>query len=618
MARSCATCTHPLRAELDALLTAGNRYTGLRQLAKRYGLSLNGLSRHQRHHLREAPAARTAATGAVEVLPGSTLVHGLAEDVLPTLEAGSVHSVVTSTPYWKKRRYSDDPHELGQEATPERFIARLVAILRPLQQVLRPDGVLLINIGDGHYNVYGGGSRTMTSGNARHVKAMGRNTPPKPPLLQRKSLIRVPWKLADALEADGWLIRNAMLWHKPNPVPETLSDRTTTDYEVVLHVTLGPRYFWNAAAIAEPARWERWGKQTTPKATANGPERASGAWLEERSLEEVRRTLARPTKNRRSVITLPGSTYKGQHGAVMPEALAELLVAASTPPGGRCLDPFAGASTTGIACLRLGEGRRFLGIEKEAPNVAEATDRLRAEAQRLEAVQTARAQAVQTPPTPPLPTTEGGWQLAVIDPPWHFKTRSPKGQGRSASRHYSTMSAEQIKALPIASILAKDAMVALWSTAPHDAIAHEVLKAWGLTYSTKAVWIKVNQNGIRLKGTGKLLQQGPEYLFVARRGKGLRMACTPPDAVIETPAPEEDLEAEALEFPGVIEGPRREHSRKPDEAYQLLERLFGPDVRRVDLFSREERPGWATWGLERGRFSVLPRTLPLPLEPAAG
>jgi site-specific DNA-methyltransferase (cytosine-N4-specific) len=530
----------------------------------------------------------------VEVLPdrpgACVLHHGAAEGALPTLESGSIHSVVTSPPYWKKRRYSPtgDPDELGQEATPEAFVAHLVAILRPLKRVLRRDGVLLLLIGDGHYNVYGGGSKTMTSGNARHVRAMGRSTPPRHPRLQRKSLIRVPWKLADALEEDGWLIRNAMPWHKTNPLPETLTDRTTTDCEVVLHCTRGPDYFWNAdhPLVAEPAPWDRRGAQTTPKALTNGPERASGAWLKERSREEIHGVLARPTKNRRSVLTGPVSTYKGQHSAVMPEWLAELLVAASTPPGGVCLYPFAGAATTGVAVLRLGEGRTFVGIEREAESVEEATGRLRAEAQRLEAVR-----ARPGVPLAPLPTTPGGWQLVLADPPGPFRARAETGYNRSASRHYPTMPVAAIMALPVPAVAARDSLLALWVTVPRLQDGFAVLGAWGYAYATAFTWVKtVAQGGSPpgvWRGTGLHLRGNAEVLLIGRRGKGLRLVNGPGDSLLVAP--------------------RREHSRKPGESYRRLEQLYG-DVRRLELFGREARPGWTVWGDEVGRF---PHQLPL-------
>ena len=436
----------------------------------------------------------------------------------------------------------------------------------------------------------------MTSGNARHVLAMGRNTPPKHPRLQRKALVRVPWKLADALEADGWLIRNAMVWHKPNPVPETLADRTTTDYEVVLHVTRGPRYYWNAQAIAEQAKWERWGPQTTPKAIANGPERASGTWLRERNLAEIREVLARPTKNRRSVITLPGSTYRGQHGAVMPEALAELLVAASTPPGGLCLDPFAGAGTTGVAVLRLGEGRRFVGIEKEQRSVDEATVRLQTEARRLEAVQRLRRRARKRysrrryPPR----TGAGSWCWPIRR--GRSRARSARGLSRSPERHYRTMAVAEIKALPVPAVAARDSILALWVTVPHLPSGEAVMEAWGYRYVSAFTWVKTTEGGGYWRGAGLHLRGNAEVLLLGRRGKGLRLASGPGDSLIVAP--------------------RREHSRKPDESYRR-QSLYG-DVRRLELFSREHRAGWTAWGLEVGKLSTpvpgVPATLPLPLD----
>lgn len=186
---------------------------------------------------------------------------------------------------------------------------------------------------------------------------------------------------------------------------------------------------------------------------------------------------------------------------------------------------------------------------------------------------------------------KGRYGFVAIDPPWHFTTHSAKGQGRSPSRHYQTMTKAEILALPVLDILAPDAMVALWTTGTHMQIAFDCVRAWGLKYSGSGfVWIKLNKTASPsvdgrfaisdlFMNTGYTTRKNAEFVLFLKRGAPKR------------------LNARTRE---VIVSPRREHSRKPEEFYDRAERLFpGP---RIDVFARQRRPGWDAWGNETGKF----------------
>ncbi len=178
-----------------------------------------------------------------------------------------------------------------------------------------------------------------------------------------------------------------------------------------------------------------------------------------------------------------------------------------------------------------------------------------------------------------LPSVPGGFEFIMADPPWHFSTRSAKGEGKSAQSHYRTMSVEAIKEMPVAEIAARDCLLWLWATNPMLPQAFDVLWAWGFTFSTSGTWVKRTKHGKIAFGTGYVLRCASEPFLIGRRGK--------PKAT--------------RSIRSVVEGPIREHSRKPEEAYAAAEQLM-PGARRVELFSRKSRPGWAFWGDEAGKF----------------
>lgn len=185
---------------------------------------------------------------------------------------------------------------------------------------------------------------------------------------------------------------------------------------------------------------------------------------------------------------------------------------------------------------------------------------------------------------PALPA--GPYDVILADPPWAFQTWSARGGGRSAKRYYPTLQTDVIGDLPVSSIAASESVLFLWSIFTRLPDALEVIKRWGFTYRTVAfVWVKTNADGSPFMGLGYYTRQNAEVCLLAIRGHR-RTAASP-------------LRRVAADVRSVILAPRREHSRKPDEQYERIRRLFGPDVRRIELFARPpHQPGWDVWGLE--------------------
>jgi N6-adenosine-specific RNA methylase IME4 len=178
-----------------------------------------------------------------------------------------------------------------------------------------------------------------------------------------------------------------------------------------------------------------------------------------------------------------------------------------------------------------------------------------------------------------LPTVPGGFELIMADPPWHFTTYSAKGDKKSAQAKYRTMPMAAIRALPVADIAAENSLLWLWATNPTLPDAFAVLEAWGFRFSTAGHWVKRTRSGGLAFGTGYVLRCAGEPFLIGRRGKPVN----------------------TRSVRSVVDGPIREHSRKPEEAYASAEQLM-PGARRVELFSRKSRPGWAFWGDEAGKF----------------
>lgn len=301
----------------------------------------------------------------VQVLEGHCL------DVLRTLPAGSVHCCVTSPPYYALRDYGVDG-QIGLEETPAAFIAALVDVFREVRRVLRDDGTLWMNLGDSY-----AGTKVAPS----TIASQRRDNAPVPTSAKAyagwkpKDLMGMPWRVAFALQDDGWWLRQDIVWAKPNPMPESMRDRCTKAHEYVFLLAKSERYYFDFEAFAEPrsseggqgvAGWAS-GEGAHDAITHNrdkgdaktfrGGQYTNGAKFDNSHASERDSTgnkaAASTTRNRRSVWTIATDRFKGAHFATYPPALVEPCILAGCPVGGTVLDPFGGAGTTGLVADRL-------------------------------------------------------------------------------------------------------------------------------------------------------------------------------------------------------------------------------------------------------------------------
>ena len=304
--------------------------------------------------------------------------------VLRRLPDASVHCCVTSPPYWGLRDYGVEG-QIGLEPTPAAYVEKMVAVFREVRRVLRDDGTLWLNLGDSYCSNFGMGAKrdsSWWSSRSGDLEGKGWGSvetaiPPnafragRPDKLKVKDLVGIPWRVAFALQADGWYLRSDIIWAKPNPMPESVTDRPTKAHEYVFLLSKKQSYYYDAEAVAEAATCA--GKTVRyTEASKNARSKSDPRFATRPSTDMI----VKKTRNRRTVWTIAPKPFKGAHFAVMPTELARLCVTAGTPAGGIVLDPFCGAGTTG--CAALPEGRRFYGIDLNPTYVREvAAPRLR-------------------------------------------------------------------------------------------------------------------------------------------------------------------------------------------------------------------------------------------------
>lgn len=315
------------------------------------------------------------------------IINGDCREALTALPDESVHCCVTSPPYFGLRDYGVEG-QMGLEPTPDEFVAGMVAVFREVRRVLREDGTLWLNIGDTYNNnpstsdipraEQGNGSGAFQIPGEKHVQANRAKPNKAQPLIEagikKKDLIGIPWMLAFALRADGWYLRQDIIWSKPNPMPESVQDRCTKAHEYLFLLSKGPRYYYDTAAIAEKATGEAPGNT---KATKGGRAYGEGA-AEHRTAANLHNIGARETRNKRSVWEVATQPFKEAHFATFPPALVEPCILAGCPRGGTVLDPFFGAGTTGLVADRL--QRNCIGIELNPEYAAIADRRINADA----------------------------------------------------------------------------------------------------------------------------------------------------------------------------------------------------------------------------------------------
>lgn len=265
-------------------------------------------------------------------------IHGDAIEAMRTLSAENVHCVVTSPPYWGLRDYGA-AGQIGLEQSPEDYVSRLVAVFSEVRRVLRGDGVLWLNLGDSYAagGKGGGGSFMAERRDAawqHRSEINGWRSAPEG--YKAKDLVGIPWMVAFALRADGWYLRSETIWHKPNPMPESVTDRPTKAHEHVFLLSKSPRYFYDAVAIREPyAPSSRPDEIYTGMATKayEGTKAQNPSDTKRRVLESMRRNGG---SSKRDVWTVATAPFHGAHFAVFPPKLVEPMILAGTSSGGCC------------------------------------------------------------------------------------------------------------------------------------------------------------------------------------------------------------------------------------------------------------------------------------------
>ena len=298
-----------------------------------------------------------------------TIHTGDAIDELRKMPDQSAHCVVTSPPYWGLRDYGADG-QLGLESTPDGYVANLVAVGRELWRVLRDDGTLWLNLGDSYNNrsvarpsSHQGGlgfenasiNRSWADGTKLGLTRLSLNGNG----LKEKDLVGIPWMVAFALRSDGWYLRSDIIWSKPNPMPESVTDRPTKAHEYVFLMTKAARYWYDAEAVREPHAETQYSDAVhSPMWMARARPGDRG---DARRFNNETVSYNPAGRNRRTVWTIATQPYPEAHFATYPEKLVEPCVLAGCPAGGTVLDPFTGSGTTGAVACRL--GRNFVGIE---------------------------------------------------------------------------------------------------------------------------------------------------------------------------------------------------------------------------------------------------------------
>ena len=285
----------------------------------------------------------------------------------------SVHTIVTSPPYFGLRDYGVDG-QLGLEPTPDDFIAALVEVFRSVRRVLRDDGTVWLNLGDS-YASYRDGKATpdTTRGDSDGTlvpKGKAKNRSASTFVgssIKHKDLIGIPWRVALALQADGWYLRQDIIWHKPNPMPESVKDRCTKAHEYIFLLTKKPKYYFDHEAVKEPVAEST--KQRLAQPTLDrqqGSDRVPG-----KTNGNMKAVGDGETRNRRSVWAVTTKPFKGAHFATFPPDLIEPCILAGCPEGGTVFDPFGGSGTTALVALKHGRNAVLSELNPEYVKLAQ-------------------------------------------------------------------------------------------------------------------------------------------------------------------------------------------------------------------------------------------------------
>ena len=293
------------------------------------------------------------------------IYQGNCLDILKTFEDECIDCCITSPPYYGLRDYGTGDAQVGLEDNPEEYIANLVAIFHEVQRVLKDEGTLWLNIGD-TYN----GNKTGNTETVKHPKVVTESGFQKTKWdgAKSKDLIGIPWMLAFALRADGWYLRQDIIWAKPNPMPESVKDRCTKSHEYIFLLSKNPTYYFDYTAILEVAVTGETVRDKNEEGYqadyAGGDRFSKGAHVYGKD----------GMRNKRDVWTVLPSRYKGAHFATFPEELISPMVLAGCPTGGVVLDPFMGSGTTGVVAKK--NHRNYVGCELNSSYIDIAINRI--------------------------------------------------------------------------------------------------------------------------------------------------------------------------------------------------------------------------------------------------
>jgi len=281
---------------------------------------------------------------------------------LRTWPDNTFNCCVTSPPYWGLRDYGVDG-QLGLEKTPEEYVHNLTEVFREVKRVLRTDGTLWINLGDTYaanrsYQVTDNKHIDVGNTQAMHASDIG---------LKPKDLCGIPWRVAFALQADGWWLRSDIIWSKPNPMPESVTDRPTRSHEYIFLLTKSAKYWYDTEAIKEESKYP----EDDRKARSNVTDKR----MPTEQIAGVRPgSQTYPLRNKRSVWNVATAPFKGAHFATFPPKLIEPCILAGCPVGGIVIDPFGGSMTVGMVCKK--HDRDFVGIDLNPKYVQMGEERI--------------------------------------------------------------------------------------------------------------------------------------------------------------------------------------------------------------------------------------------------
>jgi len=285
---------------------------------------------------------------------------------LKQLPDNSINCCVTSPPYWGLRDYGCDG-QMGLESSPDEYVSKMVEVFREVKRVLRKDGTLWLNLGDSYAMKFGGGKGRKSGTTKAAVDEIEKPPREIPSGLKPKDLVGIPWRVAFALQADGWYLRSDIIWHKPNAMPESVTDRPTKAHEYIFLLSKSKKYYYDADSIREPLseqRAKQAGELVDPgndakkrkKQIEHDKKRGSGGHF------DGHKWRMNPLgRNKRSVWTVATKPFKEAHFATFPPDLIKSCILAGCPKDGIVLDPFMGSGTTGMVAAMY--QRNFIGFE---------------------------------------------------------------------------------------------------------------------------------------------------------------------------------------------------------------------------------------------------------------